>query len=151
MQIGILIGQSFTFDFSPDHKGVHGPSDALFTGFLLIGRRLFAADAPATVFHDRRRHVGHHRLIPAHLLLWILRHDGVMLTQVTARWLLLLMMLMMMLHLMLLRRSLHVIATRHRVAVELLLLHLLLLLRPVVVIHGKSRRSVGMAEIIAGR
>ena len=150
MQIGILIGQSFAFDFSPDHKGVHGPSDALFTGFLLIGRRLFAADAPATVFHDRRRHVGHHRLIPAHLLLWILRHDGVMLTQVTRC---LLMVLMMMLHLMLLRRSLHVIACRHCVAVELLLLLLLhlLLLRPVVVIHGKSRRSVGMAEIVAGR
>jgi hypothetical protein len=45
-----------------------------------------------------------------------------------------------------------VITCRHCVAVELLL-HLLLLLlrRPVVVIHGKSRRSVGMAEIVAGR
>lgn len=69
VEIGILVGQPLAFNFGPDHEGVHGPSDALLAGLLLVGRRLFAADAPADAAFDRSRHVGHHhpaRLRPAH-------------------------------------------------------------------------------------
>ena len=38
MQIGILVGQTFAFDFGPDHESVHGASHALLTGLLFIGR-----------------------------------------------------------------------------------------------------------------
>lgn len=38
MQIGILVSQTFAFDFRPDHERVHGASHALLTGLLLVSR-----------------------------------------------------------------------------------------------------------------
>ena len=49
MQIGIFIGQSFAFDFGPDHEGVHRPTDALFSGFFVVGGRQFAVGGGGSV------------------------------------------------------------------------------------------------------
>ena len=139
MKIGILVGQPLALNFGPDHEGVHGPSDALLAGFLLVGGRLLAADAPAA-FDGR---VGHHhprRLGPAHL---VLAHGRVVLAQVAASRLVVVMQLVLLPVLLVL---LDVIAGPHRIAAELLL-HLLLLLRPVAVVRGES----GSVRMVVGR
>lgn len=86
MQVGILVCQTFALDFSPDHEGIHRPADSLFTGFLLVSSRLFAADVAtrrSDTIADFSRRVGHHqasRLIPTHLLA---TNKGMMLAQIT--------------------------------------------------------------------